>query len=109
MIEIRDFTFQYRESERPAVSGISLAIPDGAFVGITGAAGSGKSTLTYALNGIIPHCYPGDFYGSVTVDGLDTCDVALTDVSRLACRRARSKGASHMPWPTWASPICATV
>lgn len=83
MIEIRDFTFQYRESERPAVSGISLAIPDGALVGITGAAGSGKSTLTYALNGIIPHCYPGDFYGSVTVDGLDTCDVALTDVSRL--------------------------
>ena len=83
MIEIRDFTFQYRESERPVVSGISLAIPDGAFVGITGAAGSGKSTLTYALNGIIPHCYPGDFYGSVTVDGLDTCDVALTDVSRL--------------------------
>ena len=65
------------------MSGISLAIPDGAFVGITGAAGSGKSTLTYALNGIIPHCYPGDFYGSVTVDGLDTCDVALTDVSRL--------------------------
>ncbi len=69
--------------KRPAVSGIDLAIPDGAFVGITGAAGSGKSTLTYALNGIIPHCYPGDFYGSVTVDGLDTCDVALTDVSRL--------------------------
>lgn len=83
MIEIRDFTFQYRESERPAVSGISLAIPDGAFVGVTGAAGSGKSTLTYALNGIIPHCYPGDFYGSVVIDGLDTCDVALTDVSRL--------------------------
>ena len=65
------------------VSGIDLDIPDGAFVGITGAAGSGKSTLTYALNGIIPHCYPGDFYGSVVVDGLDTCEVALTDVSRL--------------------------
>ena len=65
------------------VQGIDLVIPDGAFVGITGAAGSGKSTLTYALNGIIPHCYPGDFYGSVVVDGLDTCDVALTDVSRL--------------------------
>lgn len=83
MIEIRDFTFQYRESERPVVSGIDLTIPDGAFVGITGAAGSGKSTLTYALNGIIPHCYPGDFYGSVVIDGLDTCDVALTDVSQV--------------------------
>lgn len=83
MIEIRDFTFQYRESEYPVVSGINLTIPDGAFVGITGAAGSGKSTLTYALNGIIPHCYPGDFYGSVVVDGLDTCEVALTDLSQV--------------------------
>ena len=83
MIKIRDFTFRYREGDRPVVSGIDLDIPDGAFVGITGAAGSGKSTLTYALNGIIPHCSPGDFYGSVVVDGLDTCEVALTDVSRL--------------------------
>ena len=83
MIEIRDFTFQYREGASPVVEGINLSIPDGAFVGITGAAGSGKSTLTYALNGIIPHCYPGDFYGSVVVDGMDTCEVALTDVSRV--------------------------
>ena len=83
MIEISNFSFQYREGATPVVQGIDLAIPDGAFVGITGAAGSGKSTLTYALNGIIPHCYPGDFYGSVVVDGLDTCEVALTDVSRL--------------------------
>ena len=83
MIEIKDFAFQYREGARPVVSGINLTIPDGAFVGITGAAGSGKSTLTYALNGIVPHCYPGDFYGSVVVDGLDTCETALTDLSRV--------------------------
>lgn len=83
MIEIRDFTFQYREGARPVVRGIDLAIPDGAFVGITGAAGSGKSTLTYALNGIVPHCYPGDFYGSVVVEDMDTCEVALTDLSRV--------------------------
>lgn len=83
MIEIRDFTFQYREGESPVVQSVDLTIPDGAFVGITGAAGSGKSTLTYALNGIVPHCYPGDFYGSVVIDGLDTCEVALTDVSRV--------------------------
>lgn len=83
MIEINNFAFQYREGARPVVSDVNLTIPDGAFVGITGAAGSGKSTLTYALNGIVPHCYPGDFYGSVVVDGLDTCEVALTDLSRI--------------------------
>ena len=82
-IEIRDFTFRYREGTEPTVRDINLTIPRGAFVGITGAAGSGKSTLTYALNGIIPHCYPGDFYGAVTVEGLDTCDTQLTDLSRI--------------------------
>ena len=83
MIEIKDFTFRYREGSSPVVEGINLEIPDGAFVGITGSAGSGKSTLTYAMNGIIPHCYPGDFFGSVTVGGLDTCEASLTDISRI--------------------------
>ena len=83
MIKIKDFTFQYREGAEPVVKGINLTIPTGAFVGITGSAGSGKSTLTYAMNGIIPHCYPGDFYGSVVVEGLDTCETSLTDISQV--------------------------
>lgn len=83
MIEFREFTFKYREGSQPVVRNIDLTIPDGAFVGITGAAGSGKSTLTYAMNGIIPHCYPGDFYGKVVVDGFDTCDTDLTGISRI--------------------------
>ena len=83
MIEFNEFSFRYREGEAPVVRDITLSIPDGCFVGITGAAGSGKSTLTYAINGIIPHCYPGDFYGLVTVEGLDTVDASLTDLSRL--------------------------
>ena len=83
MIEITQLSFRYREGAEPILQGIDLTIPDGSFVGITGAAGSGKSTLTYAFNGIIPHCYPGDFYGSVTIDGLDTCETSLTDISRL--------------------------
>lgn len=83
MIEFKEFSFRYREGEAPVVRDIALSIPDGCFVGITGAAGSGKSTLTYAINGIIPHCYPGDFYGSVTVEGLDTVEASLTDISRV--------------------------
>lgn len=83
MIEIRDFSFRYRESDEAVVSDINLTIPRGAFVGITGAAGSGKSTLTYAMNGIIPHCYPGDFFGSVRVNGVDTCEASLTDLSQI--------------------------
>ena len=83
MIEIKDLSFTYKESQEPTVKNINLVIPDGQFVGITGAAGSGKSTLTYLFNGIVPHCYPGDFYGAVTIDGHDTVDTNLTDISQL--------------------------
>lgn len=82
MIELRDFSFRYREGDRLIVQDIDLTLPQGTFLGITGAAGSGKSTLTYAFNGIIPHCYPGDFYGTVEVCGLDTIETDLTDISR---------------------------
>ena len=83
MIEIKDLSFKYRGQEGFALRDVSLTVPDGAFVGIIGAAGSGKTTLTCALNGIIPHCYPGDFYGSVRVEGHDTVDTSLTDLSQL--------------------------
>lgn len=83
MIEIKELTFKYKEGVEPVLCNINLRIPDGQFVGITGAAGSGKSSLTYMFNGIVPHCYPGDFYGSVTIDGHDTCETNLTDISRL--------------------------
>lgn len=83
MIRVRDFGFRYRGSEECAVRDVNLDIPEGSFVGVTGAAASGKSTLTYALNGIIPHCYSGDFYGSVVIDGVDTVEASLTEISRL--------------------------
>lgn len=83
MIELQNVTFRYREEATPAIRDVSLVIPDGQFVGVTGAAGSGKSTLTYILNGIVPHCYPGDYYGKTLVCGHDTVDTSLTDLSRL--------------------------
>lgn len=81
-IVLDNFSFRYQEGEEATVQNIDLKIPTGTFVGITGAAGSGKSTLTYAFNGIIPHCYPGDIHGRVVVCGLDTTTATLTDISQ---------------------------
>lgn len=83
MISLKDLSFRYAEGDDFVLRDVSLDIARGSFVGITGAAGSGKSTLTYVMNGIIPHCYPGDLYGSATIDGLDTVEASLTDISRL--------------------------
>ena len=83
MIEISELTFTYKGEEKPALRDIVLSVPDGAFVGVIGPAGAGKTTLARAISGVIPHHYQGDYYGSVRVNGLDTVDTPLTDISRL--------------------------
>ena len=74
MIEFKDFSFKYKKSENFALKEVSLSIKKGEFIGIIGNSGAGKSTFTYALNGIIPHHFEGDFYGEVNVNGLDTVE-----------------------------------
>lgn len=38
MIEVSNLSFRYREGAEPILRGIDLTVPDGSFVGITGAA-----------------------------------------------------------------------
>ncbi|MBP3729425.1 MAG: ATP-binding cassette domain-containing protein, partial [Lachnospiraceae bacterium] len=59
-------------SEDAVLSHISLKIPAGATVGITGSTGCGKSTLV----SLIPRLYDPD-EGSVLVDGIDVKDYRL--------------------------------
>jgi energy-coupling factor transporter ATP-binding protein EcfA2 len=74
-------SFRYPDSERPAVWDVTLEIGEGEVVLLAGPSGCGKSTLLRCINGLIPHMYPGDYKGSVTVDGLS---VAETPMSALA-------------------------
>ncbi|MBO7663021.1 MAG: ABC transporter ATP-binding protein [Clostridia bacterium] len=83
MIEVKDLTFTYKDEKKPALQNISLTVPDGGFLGVIGPAGAGKTTLIRAVSGMIPHLFPGDFYGSVSVNGLDTFETSLPEISRL--------------------------
>ncbi len=75
MIKIQELTFRYAGAKTNALEGISLDIEKGDFAGIIGESGAGKTTLCNCINGLIPHHYAGDFYGSVKVDGNDTFDI----------------------------------
>lgn len=75
MIKIEKLTFKYSSAENNALNNVSLTIDKGDFVGLIGESGAGKTTLCSCINGLIPHNYTGDFYGSVKIEGQDTFDV----------------------------------
>lgn len=88
IIEIRDFTYRYPPAEPggapvTALDGITLDIAAGECLGVTGTAGSGKSTLCLALNGLVPHATGGTVRGEVRVGGWSTKELP---VPRLATR-----------------------
>ena len=89
IVHIDHVSFSYgsaegAEAEAPlALDDVSLAIEPGAFVGIIGPSGAGKSTLASVMSGAIPHHYAGRLFGATYVDGRDTCDVTLTDISQI--------------------------
>ena len=82
MIRFEQVGFQYKGAASLALRDISLTIKQGEFVGIIGSSGAGKTSLTRCINGVIPHHFPGDFYGAVTVDGMDTVVCGLDALSR---------------------------
>lgn len=51
-VELRNVTRTYEEGRIRALDGLSLAIPQGAFVAITGPSGSGKTTLLNVIGGL---------------------------------------------------------
>ena len=83
MISVENLSFIYDGSERRALNEISLRIPRGAFVGVTGASRSGKSTLLRAMAGIVPHYLRGRFFGAVKV-GAWTRSTPLRSKSRIS-------------------------
>ena len=82
MISVKNLGFVYKNSKTAALDDINIEIADGDFVGITGTSGAGKTTFTFALNGIIPQKIKGDFYGAVTIDGVDTAEHPAEEFAR---------------------------
>ncbi len=71
-ISLKDVTYCYPGVQQPALQNINLEINAGEFIGVVGANGSGRSSLCYTLNGLIPHSFGGTLEGHVIVQGADT-------------------------------------
>ena len=82
IILFENFGFQYRAQAEPTLYDIDLAIYPGEKVLIAGQSGSGKSTLAHCVNGLIPFSNPGTATGRVLVNGIETKDQSVFELSR---------------------------
>ena len=69
LVEVDNLSFRYLDAPKLALDGVGLKIQEGEVVVLAGQSGCGKSTLLRCMNGLIPHMYPGEYRGSITIDG----------------------------------------
>ena len=82
LVEVDGLTFRYRRASEPAIRDITLSVAAGEVLLVAGPSGCGKSTLIRAMNGLIPHAYPGELAGTVRVEGHPTTELKLRDIAR---------------------------
>ena len=76
-VVFEDVSFQYPETERTAIDGVSLEVRPGEIVALVGTNGSGKTTLVKLLCRLYePQT------GSITIDGINVGDFATADLRR---------------------------
>ncbi len=80
-LKISNLTYTYQGEDKPAIRDINLEIDEGEFVVLMGPSGCGKSTLALCVNGIIPNVLGGEFEGTVEIDGLDTKEHEVYELS----------------------------
>ena len=83
MIELKDFSFQYKAQSEPTLKNLNLTIYKGEKVLIVGPSGSGKSTIGQCLNGIIPNIYKGISSGQFLIQGKEAFNLSIYEKSHL--------------------------
>ncbi|MGE5560940.1 MAG: ABC transporter ATP-binding protein [Chloroflexota bacterium] len=78
-IVARNLSFTFPGATKPAINGLNWTIPPGAWIGVTGPIGSGKTALALALSGLYPYA------GSLVYDGRELADYSPQEkVRRIA-------------------------
>ncbi|MFO8017171.1 MAG: ABC transporter ATP-binding protein [Promethearchaeia archaeon] len=81
LINFHNFSFRYKGNTDYAIKDINIEIEKNKFILLCGETGSGKTTLIRTLNGLIPQFYAGYYKGFVEVNGQNTEEISIADLS----------------------------
>ena len=79
MIECKNASFQYQNTDADALKKLNFQIQPGECVVLCGKSGCGKTTVSRLLNGLIPSFFPGELSGSCNTFGLESGTAAIED------------------------------
>jgi len=83
LIKFENFYYRYKGNEEYALNNVSLKINNNKskFILLCGETGSGKTSLIRCMNGLIPQFYTGFYKGKVFINGKDTTETPIADLS----------------------------
>ena len=82
-ISLKNVSFSYTDSIDDAIlKDVNLQIKSGECVVLAGESGSGKTTISKLINGLIPLYQSGTMAGDVLLGDKNTADMTLADISR---------------------------
>lgn len=81
VIEVLDLSYRYNQTKNKVFEKVNFSVKKGEFFFIIGPNSSGKSTLCNCLVGLIPHFFVGEKEGKVFINGKDTENVDIADLS----------------------------
>jgi len=82
MLEFKDVSFTYKNSNNKVLDRVHFKINKGECILLTGVSGSGKSTLIHLMNGLIPTLYEGQLEGEILFKNKDLKDIESYDISK---------------------------
>lgn len=80
-LSVSGLSFAYPTAVKSSLSNINFSVNQGEFVAVIGANNSGKTTLCYALSGVIPHFYQGRLTGTVKLREVETVQRSLAELA----------------------------
>lgn len=80
-----DVTFTYIRTETEALKNVDLRFKKGKITALVGETGSGKTTMSLTLNGIIPKYVVGKLSGEITVASQKVSQHTTEDLARYIC------------------------
>lgn len=81
VVRVKNLKYKYPESTSFALDDISFTVEKGEFIGIVGMNTAGKTTLCYALSGLVPHFFKGAYGGDVYIGDMDVLSHEISEIT----------------------------